>query len=160
MIELAQAVSIADSDIRGELYGLSGEFAGEVSARILADQVLSAAFKEYADGSRHYDLFTMDMASQMPIKAKEFAVNILLNYDLPDGFVVDSHEGRNQLVGSVEDYDESDGSCRFTAYADARYTVVDHDGVKSFPYADILGINAYEFDGVDQQKRTCADSLH
>ena len=37
----------------------------------------------------------------MPIKAKEFAVNKLINYDLPNGFIVDDS---NQIVGSVEGY--------------------------------------------------------
>jgi hypothetical protein len=33
----------------------------------------------------------MDMASQMPIKAKEFAVNKLINYNVPDGFVINDN---------------------------------------------------------------------
>lgn len=84
----------------------------------------------------------------MPIKAKEFAVNKLINYDLPNGFIVDD---RNQIVGSVEGYDAVTGDCRFTAYSDANY--------KEFPYAQVLGLNSYNFDS-GTNVRQCPDAVH
>ena len=93
----------------------------------------------------------------MPIKAKEFAVNKLVNYDLPNGFVVDGD--RNQIVGSVEGYDAATGDCRFTAYSDANYSVADESGVKEFPYAQVLGLNSYNFDS-GTNVRQCPDAVH
>lgn len=93
----------------------------------------------------------------MPIKAKEFAVNKLVNYDLPNGFVVD--DDSNQIVGSVEGYDTVTGDCRFTAYSDAKYSVTDESGTKEFPYAQILGPNSYNFDS-STNVRQCADAVH
>lgn len=110
-----------DSGLRGMIYGISAAVGDEVSARVSADADLSASLMSYADGRRHYNLTAMDAAPQMPIKAKEFAVNRLIDYDLPNGFVVD--QDRNELVGWVEAYGSGTGDCRFTAYADAEYPV-------------------------------------
>jgi len=92
----------------------------------------------------------------MPIKAKEFAVNRLTNYDLPNGFVVDARE---QLVGYVEGYDAATGDCAFVAYSDANYQIADETGVTEFPYTQILGHNQYSFDS-SVQTRQCPDSVH
>lgn len=87
--DLAVCMAEEDSWLRGLIYGISAAMGDEVSARVSADADLSASLMSYADGRRHYDLTAMDAAPQMPIKAKEFAVNRLIDYDLPDGFVVD-----------------------------------------------------------------------
>lgn len=137
-----------DSRLRGLIYNLSVAVDDEVSARASADADLSASLMSYADGRRHYDLTAMNAAPQMPIKAKEFAVNRLVNYDLPDGFVVD--QDRNELVGWVEAYDSETGDCRFTAYADAEYPV---------DYRQMLGVNPYTFDS-GAFVRQCPDAVH
>ena len=119
--DLAVLMAEEDSGLRSLIYGISTAVGDEVSARVSADADLSASLMSYADGGRHYYLTAMDAAPQMPIKAKEFAVNRLVDYDLPDGFVVD--QDRNELVGWVEAYGSGAGDCRFTAYADAEYPV-------------------------------------
>ena len=105
----------------GFVDGLSDAIGEKVSVLKQADADLSASLMAYADRRRHYEIYSMDAALQMPIKAKEFAVNRLVDYDLPDGFVVD--QGRGELVGWVEAYGSETGDCRFTAYADAKEPV-------------------------------------
>ena len=146
-----------DGVLCGFIDGLSGAIDEKVSILKQADTDLSASLMAYADRRRHYEIYSMDAAPQMPIKAKEFAVNKLVNYDLPDGFVVNSD--RNQIVGSVEGYDTATGDCRFTAYSDANYSVADESGTKEFPYAQILGPNSYNFDS-GTNIRQCPDAVH
>lgn len=146
-----------DGVLCGFIDGLSGAIDEKVSILKQADTDLSASLMAYADRRRHYEIYSMDTAPQMPIKAKEFAVNKLVNYDLPDGFVVNSD--RNQIVGSVEGYDTATGDCRFTAYSDANYSVADESGTKEFPYAQILGPNSYNFDS-GTNIRQCPDAVH
>ena len=146
-----------DGVLCGFVDGLSGVIDEKVSVLKQADTDLSASLTAYADRRRHYEIYSMDAAPQMPVKAKEFAVNKLVNYDLPDGFVVDGD--RNQIVGSVEGYDEATGDCRFTAYSDANYSIADESGTKEFPYAQILGPNSYNFDS-STNVRQCADAVH
>ena len=146
-----------DGVLCGFVDGLSGAINEKVSVLKQADADLSASLTAYADRRRHYEIYSMDAAPQMPVKAKEFAVNKLVNYDLPDGFVVDGD--RNQIVGSVEGYDAATGDCRFTAYSDANYSVADESGTKEFPYAQILGPNSYNFDS-GTNIRQCPDAVH
>ena len=156
LLNLAMRAASADNYLHDKIIILSGELSDEVSDRVQADTDLSTSLMSYADRRRHYEIYSMDAASQMPIKAKEFAVNKLINYDLPNGFVVDD---RNQIVGSVEGYDAVTGDCRFTAYSDANYSVADESGVKEFPYAHILGLNSYNFDS-STNVRQCPDAVH
>lgn len=156
IIELAMRAAAADKRLHDDIVALSAGLDDEISARIQADDAVSASLMSYADNRRHYEIYSMDTAPQMPIKAKEFAVNKLVNYDLPNGFVVDD---RNQIVGSVEGYDMVTGDCRFTAYSDANYIVADESGVKEFPYAQILGLNSYNFDS-GTNVRQCPDAVH
>lgn len=96
IIDISNAISAVSVDMADRLNGLSSmfwtlssAFDDEVSSRIQSDDELSASFMAYADRRRHYEIYSMDAAPQMPIKAKEFAVNKLANYNLPNGFVVD-----------------------------------------------------------------------
>lgn len=155
---LAQAVAEEDRKIHVELGVLSDMVSAETSARIDADDFLSVSLQKYTDRVRHYELFSMNPSPQMPIKAKEFAVNKLVDYDMPDGFVVNTD--RNQIVGWIEKYDEATMSCRFTAYSDAYYTVPGDDGsVLTFPYSQILGTGSYEF-GPGENEKICQDGTH
>lgn len=158
IIELAMRAAAADKRLHDNIVVLSAGLDDEISARIRADDAVSASLMSYADNRRHYEIYSMDTAPQMPIKAKEFAVNKLVNYDLPNGFVVDD---RNQLVGYVEEYNTATGDCRFTAYSDANYSVANESGVavKEFPYTQILGLNSYNFDS-GTQTRQCPDAVH
>ena len=99
IIDISNAISAVSVDMADRLNGLSSmfwtlssAFDDEVSSRIQSDDELSASFMAYADRRRHYEIYSMDAAPQMPIKAKEFAVNKLANYNLPNGFVVDDRK--------------------------------------------------------------------
>jgi len=93
----------------------------------------------------------------MPFKAKEFAVNRLLKYDIPYAFVKDSD---NRLVGWIEGYDESTGEFRFTAYQDANYEETSFDKIERFPYIEILGQAPYLFGGDNPNSRPCRDTSY
>jgi len=138
----------ADEQTASEISGLSAAFDNERSVRQAADEAISSALTAYADGAARYEIYTMDDGPAMPIKAREFAVNRLVNYDMPDAFVV--YPDTNQIVGHVEGYDSETGSCKFIAYSDADYDI---------KFAQILGLNEYSFDS-SVSARTCNDTQY
>jgi len=82
----------------------------------------------------------------MPFKAREFAVNVINDYDLPDAFVKDAATG--DMVAKVERYAVSSRNCEFVPFADA-----------PDKYMSILGPNAFVF-GDGQTQRDCKDPAY
>ena len=157
LLDLAQNVAVEDGKIHRRIDKLSDDLSAEISARMEIDDRLSVALSHYTDYYKHYELTSIDTAPQMPMKAKEFAVNRLINYDLPNAFIVDGNH--DKLVGYVENYDVATGACRFTAYSDANYHIDTGTSVTYLPYTLILGYGPYDF-GEGQNQKTCANGIH
>ena len=62
LLELAMHAASADTRLYDKIVTLSGELSDEVSARIQADDELSASLMAYADRRRHYEIYSMDAA--------------------------------------------------------------------------------------------------
>lgn len=118
----------------------------EADTRKAADDGLSGAAEAYVEENKHYHIEPVNSDVKMPFKAKEFAVNVINDYDLPDAFVKDAATG--EMVAKVERYAATSRNCEFVPFTDA-----------SDKYLAILGTDAFVF-GDAQTKRDCKDPAY